>query len=95
MRLYRDRWLLRLVGALFGLGLFLLGLFSLFGGGEQLTAATALLARGFGITLVVVGSLAMIGSWAARNVDWLWYRKPNRWRMIQGRPTGWRRWWYD
>jgi hypothetical protein len=41
----------------------------------------------------VVGALANLGSLTMRRVDWLWYRKPERLRVLEGKPTGWRRWW--
>ena len=33
---------------------------------------------GFGVTLVVVGAIAFLGSLLARRVERLWYRKPPR-----------------
>jgi hypothetical protein len=42
---------------------------------------------------MVVGVIAIVGSLLARRVDWLWYRKPPRWRMLHGQPTEWRKWW--
>ena len=89
----RGQWLLRALGVLFGLGLCALGAFSYFGGGPSLPQPVEQRAVGFGITLVVVGLIAIAGSLLARRVDRLWYRKPPRWRMLHGEQTDWRKWW--
>jgi hypothetical protein len=88
-----GQWLLRALGVLFGLGLCALGAFSYFGGGPSLPQPVEQRAVGFGITLVVVGLIAIAGSLLARRVDRLWYRKPPRWRMLHGEQTDWRKWW--
>jgi uncharacterized membrane protein YbhN (UPF0104 family) len=93
MALGRGQWLLRALGVLFGLGLCALGAFSYFGGGTTLAQPVEQRAAGFGITLMVVGAIAIIGSLLARRVDRLWYRKPPRWRMLHGEQTDWRKWW--
>lgn len=93
MHFYRDRPALRLTGVAFGLCLCALGLFSLLAGSDHLPASIDERAQGFGVTLLVVGGIAIGGSLMLRKVDWLWYRKPRRLRMIEGKPTGWRRWW--
>ena len=87
MRLFHDRLALRLVGVAFGLCLVARGLFSLLAGGDQLPEVIRERAQGFGVTLLVVGGLAIGGSLTLRRVDWLWYRKPQRLRMIEGKPT--------
>ena len=74
----------RLAGALFGAFLY-------FGAPAELAAAVRERAAGFGITLMVVGVIAIAGSLGG--AERLWYRKPERWRMLRGRPTGWRQWW--
>ena len=93
MRLGRGQWLLRGLGALFGLGLCALGAFSYFGGRPSLPEPVEQRATGFGITLMVVGAIAIAGSLLAQGLDRLWYRKPPRWRMMHGQPTDWRKWW--
>ena len=93
MPLGRGQWLQRTLGVLFGLGLCSLGAFSWFGGGESLPQPIRERSVGFGVTLVVVGAIAILGSLLARRVDRLWYRKPPRWRMLHGEPTDWRKWW--
>ena len=79
-------WLLRALGVMFGLGLCALGAFSYFGGGPSLPAPVEQRATGFGITLMVVGLIAIGGSLLARRVDRLWYRKPPC--FTANRPTG-------
>lgn len=93
MRIGRGQWVERFLGALFGLGLCGFGAFSYFASGEQLPEPIQDRAVGFGITLMVVGAIAVIGSLLARRVDRLWYRKPPRWQMLHGQPTDWRKWW--
>jgi hypothetical protein len=93
MALGHGQWLLRALGVLFGLGLCALGAFSYFGGDPTLAQPVEQRATGFGITLMVVGLIAIIGSLLARRVDRLWYRKPPRWRMLHGEQTDWRKWW--
>ena len=84
----------RVIGALLGLAMVLFGVFfRYFGPAAELAAPVRERASGFGITLIVVGAIAMIGSLGRRSAEWLWYRKPERWRMLRGRPTSWRQWW--
>lgn len=89
----RGQWGQRVLGVLFGLGLGLLGAFSYAGGGAALPEPVQARAVGFGITLMVVGAIAIAGSLLAPRVDLLWYRKPPRWRMLHGEQTDWRKWW--
>ena len=89
----RRQWLFRALGVLFGLGLWLLGALTYFGAGTSLAEPVQERAAGFGITLMVVGAIAIAGSVMARRVDRLWYRKPPRWRMLHGEQTDWRKWW--
>jgi hypothetical protein len=93
MAVGHGQWLLRALGVLFGVGLCALGAFSYFGGGPTLSQPAEQRAMGFGITLMVVGAIAIGGSLLARRVDRLWYRKPPRWRMLHGEQTDWRKWW--
>ena len=90
MRLRRSQWPLRSLGVLFGLGLCLLGVLAYSFAGARLPALVEERAAGFGITLMVVGAIAILGSPMARRVDRLWYRKPPRWRMRHGERTDWR-----
>ena len=93
MQLGRGQWVQRSLGVLFGLGLCCLGVFSYFGASASLPEPIRARATGFGITLMVVGGIAIVGSLLARRVDRLWYRKPPRWRMLHGEQTDWRKWW--
>ena len=85
--------MMRLLGVLFGLAMGLLGALACFGPASGLAAPVRERAAGFGLTLMVVGAIAIFGSLSARQVDRLWYRKPQRWRMLHGAPTSWRQWW--
>ena len=81
LRLGKD-WPLRLAGSLFGLACCALGLFSIFGGGEQLPALNRERAAGFGIAAIVVGLVALIGSLTG-DAHRLWYCMPRRWRAFR------------
>ena len=78
----RRQWPLRLVGCLFGIGAWAVGLFTLLGLDDQpdLSRERAI---GFAIVAFVVGAVAVIGSLAARDVHALWYCSPRRWRMFK------------
>jgi hypothetical protein len=77
------QWPLRLVGSLFGIGGCLVGLFALLGaeGQPELNRERAI---GFGITALVIGAVALVGSLASRDVHALWYCAPRRWRAFRG-----------
>jgi uncharacterized membrane protein HdeD (DUF308 family) len=83
----------RLLGALLGLAMVLFGAFLYFGPAGEIAQSVRERAAGFGITLMIVGAIAIVGSLGRRGGDRLWYRKPERWRMLHGRPTSWRQWW--
>jgi hypothetical protein len=78
----RRQWPLRLVGSLFGIGAWLVGLFALLGaeGQPELNRERAI---GFGIAALVIGAVALIGSLASRDVHALWYCSPRRWRLFR------------
>jgi hypothetical protein len=71
-----------MAGSLFGLACCALGLFSIFGGGEQLPDLNRERATGFGIAAIVVGLVALIGSLTG-DVHRLWYCMPRRWRAFR------------
>ena len=77
-----NQWPLRIAGSLFGLGCCAVGLFSIFGGGENLPALNRERAFGFGVAAVVVGLVALIGSLTA-DAQRLWYCMPPRWRPFR------------
>jgi uncharacterized membrane protein HdeD (DUF308 family) len=85
----------RLAGALLGLAMVLFGAFLCFGPAAELAAPVRERAAGFGMALIVVGAIAIVGSLGRRTADRLWYRKPERWRMMRGLPTSWRQWWHS
>ena len=93
MRLGPGQRLLRALGVLFGLGLGALRAFGYFGGWPSLPEPVEERAAGFGITLMVVGAIAIAESLLARRVDRLWYRKPPRGWMLHGEQTDWCKWW--
>jgi len=75
---------LRLLGCLFGLGAWTVGLYSLFGGGEAMSEPGRERALGYGVVALVVGTVAIVGSIASRDVHALWYCTPRRWRLFRG-----------
>jgi hypothetical protein len=77
-----NQWPLRVVGSLFGLGCGAIGLFSIFGGGDDLPELNRERAFGFGIAAIVVGLVALIGSLTA-DAERLWYCMPRRWRPFR------------
>ena len=77
-----NQWPLRIAGSLFGLGCCAVGLFSIFGGGEQLPELNRERALGFGVAAIVVGLVALIGSLTA-DAHRLWYCVPRRWRPFR------------
>jgi hypothetical protein len=78
----RDQWPLRIAGCLFGLGCFAIGLFSIFGGSDTLPEFNRERALGFGVTAIVVGLVAVIGSLTG-DAHRLWYCVPRRWRPFR------------
>jgi len=82
VRRQSNQWPLRIAGSLFGLGCCAIGLFSIFGGGEQLPELNRERALGFGVAAIVVGLVALIGSITA-DAHRLWYCMPRRWRPFR------------
>lgn len=75
MRLRGDQLVQRVAGTVLGMGFFLLGLFSALGAGGD---------RAFwlGITMMIIGPLAVVASLIVERLDQVWCRHPRRW----GRP---------
>lgn len=82
MPLPRDQWPLRTAGCLFGLGCCAIGLFSILGGSDNLPELNRERALGFGVTAIVVGLVAVIGSLTS-DARRLWYCVPRRWRPFR------------
>jgi hypothetical protein len=78
----RHQWPLRIAGCLFGLGCWAIGLFSIFGGSDTLPELNRERALGFGVTAIVVGLVAVIGSLTS-DAHRLWYCVPRRWRPFR------------
>jgi hypothetical protein len=81
------QWRVRLVGSLFGLGVCVVGLFSLLGA-AGLTGLERERAAGFGVAALVVGAVALLGSLAVRDAHALWYCSPRRWRPFKADVLG-------
>jgi hypothetical protein len=73
---------LRIAGCLFGLGCWAIGLFSIVGGSENLPELNRERAFGFGVTAIVVGLVAVVGSLSG-DAHRLWYCVPRRWRPFR------------
>jgi hypothetical protein len=82
VRRQRNQWPLRMAGSLFGLGCCVIGLFSMFGAGEQVPEFNRERAFGFGVAAIVVGLVALIGSLTS-DAQKLWYCMPRRWRPFR------------
>jgi hypothetical protein len=82
-----NQWPLRIAGSLFGVGCCAVGLFSIFGGGENLPELNRERAFGFGLAAIVVGLVALIGSLTA-DAQRLWYCMPRRWRPFRADVLG-------
>lgn len=80
MRPYRDQILKRLFGTFVGIGFFSFGLFAVLVQAEPGSEADADRALGYGTTLIVVGTIAIIASWGVKNLEDIWCRQPRRWR---------------
>ena len=72
------QWPVRLAGSLFGLAAGLIGLVSLLGGPISAISSSER-AAGFGITALVIGAVALLGSLGVRDARALWYCSPRRW----------------
>lgn len=82
MRLRGDRLIQRAAGALLGTGFVLLGVFSALGRDASADAAGRDRAFWLGITLIIIGGIAVLASLTVQNLDRVWCRHPRRW----GRP---------
>ena len=79
MRIHTDHLAQRLPGTLLGIGFVAIGLFSLFGGGDDLDAVTQERAFGFGVAAVIIGILAIGSSLLPKDLSNIWCSPPPRW----------------
>ena len=79
MRPYRDQILKRLFGTIIGMGFFSFGMFAVLVREWSASEADADRALGYGTTLIVVGTIAIIASWGVKNLEDIWCRQPRRW----------------
>jgi len=78
LRIHRSLLPLRIAGSLLGLGFLLLGLYALFGGGDTVEAVLRERARGFGISAVIAGLVAIPTSWMVERLDDIWCAPPRQ-----------------
>jgi hypothetical protein len=83
MRVRGDRLVHRVGGVLLGLGFLLLGSFSAFRPGVPAGFPDRDRAIWLGITLIVIGAIAIIGSLTVKNPDQIWCRHPRRWGLFR------------
>lgn len=88
MRIHRDRLATRITGSLVGLGFVAIGLYALFGGGDGIDAAARAHARGFGISALIAGAIAMPVSWLVKRLDNIWCAPPRHGWFRAKRPQG-------
>ena len=77
-----KEWPLRLAGSLFGLAAGALGLFTLLAP-EDLTPLEHDRAQAFGLSALLIGTVALLGSLLTRDVHALWYCSPRRWHPFR------------
>ena len=76
MRIHRDQLATRVAGSLLGLGFIAAGLFAIFGAPDGLDAGLRAHARGFGITALIAGGIAVPVSWLVERLDNIWCAPP-------------------
>lgn len=76
MRIHRDRLATRIAGSLLGLGFIAAGLFAIFGAPDGLDTGLRAHARGFGITALIAGAIALPVSWLVQRLDNIWCAPP-------------------
>ena len=86
LRIHFSRLPVRIAGSLLGLGFLLVGLYALFGG-EAVDAALRERARGFGISAVLAGLVAIPTSWLVERLDDIWCAPPRRGWFRAKRPA--------
>jgi hypothetical protein len=76
MRIHRDQLGMRVAGSLLGMGFIAAGLFAIFGAPDGLDPALRAHARGFGITALIAGGIAVPVSWLVQRLDNIWCAPP-------------------
>lgn len=76
MRIHRDRLPTRIAGSLLGLGFIAAGLYAMFGAPDGLDAGLRAHARGFGVTALIAGAIAVPVSWLVQRLDNIWCAPP-------------------
>ena len=79
MRLRGDHLATRLFGALVGVGFAAMGTVAVAARSDFVSGADAERALWYGVTLIVIGALAIFASWTVRDLDRIWCRQPRRW----------------
>ena len=67
---------MRVAGSLLGLGFIAIGLYAIFGSPDELDPALHAHARGFGITALIAGGIAVPVSWLVKRLDNIWCAPP-------------------
>ena len=89
LRIHVSRLPVRIAGSLLGLGFLLVGLYALFGGGDVVDAALRERARGFGVSAVLAGLVAIPTSWLVDRLDDIWCAPPRHgWFRSKRRARG-------
>ncbi len=69
---------MRICGTLLGIGFVLMGVFSVLGAGEPGTEVSHDRAMGFGVTAVIIGTIAVLCSLFVKDLSDIWCRHPRR-----------------
>ena len=85
MKVHRTHLKMRLGGTITGVGFMLIGLYALFGGGDDLSPLVRERAQSFGFTATVIGVIAVTMSWLSADLSGVWCRPPRTWRDFRGR----------
>lgn len=80
LRIHRDQPVIRICGSLLGIGFIVLGAYSIFGAAESGTTIGDGRAAGFGVTAIIVGTIAVLCSLLVKDLSDIWCRHPRRWR---------------
>ncbi len=79
MRVYFDHLLTRVLGTILGAGFVLIGLFAILASDDGISAFATERSVAFGITAIIAGVAAIVGSWAEKKLNEIWCAHPRRW----------------